>query len=50
MSLHAMPDLAKGFSIILDQLGFEVLHNKTDVSFLTSDNPVVCFDPTVPEA
>jgi hypothetical protein len=50
MSLHAMPDLARGFSIILDQLGFEVLHNKTDVSFLTSDNPVVCFDPTVPEA
>ena len=44
-----MPDLARGFSIILDHLGFEVLHNKTDVSLLTSDNPVVCFDPTVPE-
>jgi hypothetical protein len=28
MSLQAMPDLAKGFGIILDQLGFEVLHNK----------------------
>jgi hypothetical protein len=50
MSLRAMPDLAKGFGTVLDQLGFEVLHNKTDVSFLTSDNPVVCFDPTVPEA
>jgi Protein of unknown function (DUF4238) len=50
MSLRAMPDLAKGFGVILDQLGFEILHNKTDVSFLTSDNPVVCFDPTVPEA
>jgi hypothetical protein len=50
MSLRAMPDLARGFSIILDHLGFEVLHNKTDVSFLTSDNPVVVFDPTVPEA
>ena len=50
ISLHAMPYLAKGFSIILDHLGFEVLHNKTDVSLLTSDNPVVCFDPTVPEA
>lgn len=49
MSLHAMPDLARGFSIVLDHLGFEVLHNKTDVSLLTSDNPVVCFDPTVPE-
>src|SRR5580700_7785158 len=49
MSLHAMPDLARGFSIVLDHLGFEVLHNKTDVSLLTSDNPVICFDPTVPE-
>jgi hypothetical protein len=50
MSLRAMPDLAKGFSIVLDQLGFEVLHNKTGVSVLTSANPVICFDPTVPEA
>jgi hypothetical protein len=50
MSLHAMGHLARGFGILLDHLGFEVRHNKTDVSFLTSDNPVVCFDPTVPEA
>src|SRR5208282_1844481 len=50
MSLYAMGHLARGFGIVLDHLGFEVLHNKTDVSVLTSDNPVVCFDPTVPEA
>jgi Protein of unknown function (DUF4238) len=49
MSMHAMSDLARGFGLVLDYLGFEVIHNKTDVSFLTSDNPVVCFDPTVPE-
>ena len=49
ISLRAMPDLARGFGIVLGHLGFEVLHNKTDVSLLTSDNPVVCFDPTVPE-
>ena len=49
MSLRAMPDLARGFGNLLDRLGFEVLHNKTDVSLLTSDNPVVCFDPTAPE-
>jgi hypothetical protein len=49
-SLHAMSDLARGFSIVVDHLGFEVVHNKTDVSFLTSDNPVTYFDPTVPEA
>jgi Protein of unknown function (DUF4238) len=49
MSLHAMPDLARGFSIVLDHIGFEVFHNKTNVTFLTSDNPVICFDPSVPE-
>jgi hypothetical protein len=49
MSLHAMPHLARGFGNVLDYIGFEVLHNKTNVTFLTSDNPVVCFDPTVSE-
>ena len=48
-SLHAMPSLAQGFGVILDQLSFEVLHNQTDVSFLTSDNPVMYFDPTMSE-
>ena len=48
-SLLAIPDLMKGFEIVLDHVGFEVLHNNTDVRFLTSDNPVICFDPTVPE-
>jgi len=50
MSLRAMGELARGFGLVLSQLGFEVVNNKTDVSFLTSDNPVVCFDPSVPEA
>jgi hypothetical protein len=45
-----MPALANGFAIVLDQLEFEVIHNRTDVSFLTSDNPVVYFAPTVPDA
>jgi hypothetical protein len=49
-SLHAMGHLAKGFGFLLDHIGLEVIHNRSDVSFLTSDNPVVCFDPTVPEA
>ena len=49
-SLRAMGDLARGFGIVLDHVGFEVIHNATDVSILTSDNPVVCFDPTVQEA
>jgi hypothetical protein len=49
-SLRAISDLARGFSIVLGQLGLEVIHNKTDISFLTSDNPVVYFDSTVEEA
>jgi hypothetical protein len=49
MSLHAMSPVAKGFGIVLDMLGFEVIHNKTDVTFITSDNPVVYFDPTISE-
>jgi hypothetical protein len=49
-SLRAMGDLARGFGFLLDHLGFEVIHNGTDVSFLTSDNPVLVFDPTMPEA
>src|SRR5204863_291416 len=30
-------------------IGIGALHNKTDIPFLTSDNPVVWFDPSVPE-
>jgi hypothetical protein len=44
-----MPALMSGFGHVLDWLEFEVVHNETDVSFLTSDNPVVVFDPTVRE-
>ena len=48
-SLHAIPSLLNGFSYIIDQMSFEVVHNETAVSFLTSDNPVAYFDPTVGE-
>jgi hypothetical protein len=48
-SLHAMPVLAQAFGTVISQLSFEVVHNKTDVSFLTSDNPVIYFNPTVYE-
>ena len=30
------------------RLGFEVLHNATDIPFLTSDNPVCVYDPREP--
>jgi Protein of unknown function (DUF4238) len=48
-SIHAMADLAKGMARIFDAIGFEILQNETEEEFITSDNPVVYFDPTVPE-
>jgi hypothetical protein len=47
-SIHAMADLAKGFDTIIRAIGFEILENQTDKGFITSDNPVIYFDPTVP--
>jgi hypothetical protein len=34
---------------VLDEVGLGALHNTTDIPFLTSDNPVIWFDPSVPE-
>lgn len=48
-SIHAMADLARGFSKVVDRLGFRVLHNRSDHTFITSDNPVAYYDPDVPE-
>jgi hypothetical protein len=48
-SIHAMVDLAKGMAKVIDAIGFEILENRTDQGFITSDNPVVYFDPTVSE-
>jgi hypothetical protein len=50
MSLHAIPTLSQGFEKLLSFLEFEVLHNLTNLDILTSDNPVIVFDPHVPEA
>ena len=47
-SIHAIADLAKGVTRIFQWVGFEILENKTDENFITSDNPVIYFDPTVP--
>ena len=49
-SILAMPSIVSAIEEkILRRLGFGVIHNKTDVPFLTSDNPVIWFDPSVPE-
>ena len=46
-SIHAMITVIQGFGQVFDRIGFCALHNKTEVPFLTSDNPVIWFDPSV---
>lgn len=48
-SIHAMADFAKGVTEIISAVGFRIVENKTAEGFITSDNPVVYFDPTVPQ-
>jgi hypothetical protein len=48
-SIHAIPHMIRGFGQVFDKMGFIALRNKTDVDFLASDNPVVWFDPSVPD-
>jgi hypothetical protein len=50
MSIHAMPAMLKGFAHVIDCLGFGIVHNKTGHTFITSDNPVVYFDPDISES
>lgn len=49
-SIHAMIPLVQEFARIADRLGLQIVHNKTDVDFVTSDNPVIYFNPEVSEA
>lgn len=46
-SIHAMTDLAKGMMRVVRATGFKILGNQTDESFITSDNPVIYFDPAI---
>jgi hypothetical protein len=49
LSIHAMPRIIKGIGQVFSRIGIGVLHNKTAIPFLTSDNPVAWFDPSIPE-
>ena len=49
-SIHAMITGIRGIGQVFDQIGFYAVHNKTDVPFLTSDNPVIWFDPSMQDA
>ena len=44
-SILAMADLAKGVARIIDTIGVEILENHTSEKFITTDNPVIYFDP-----
>lgn len=48
-SIHAMPDIILGIGQVMETIGIGALINNTDISFVTSDNPVIWFDPSVPE-
>ena len=49
-SLLGMVTVMQATGQVFDQLGFYTIHNKTSVSFLTSDNPVMWFDHSVQDA
>lgn len=48
MSIHAMVGILKGMGELYSVLGFTAVHNSTQRPFLSSDNPVVWFDPSKP--
>lgn len=48
-SIHAMASMMQGFAHLAEFFGIEVVHNTSREAFVTSDNPVVIFDPDVSE-
>ena len=49
-SIHAMVPVIEETGRLMNRIGIGVLHNRTDVPFLTSDNPVIWFDPSLSES
>lgn len=47
-SIHLMVPMLQGMARLFDMVGWLAVHNKTGLSFLTSDNPVLWFDPSLP--
>ena len=44
-SLHRLVDLASSMSPILDNIGYTIILNNTNIPFITSDNPVCYYTP-----
>ncbi len=49
-SLPTMMEDMRRFGDLCFRIGFEVLHNDTDLPFITSDNPVSLYDPRLSPA
>jgi hypothetical protein len=47
-SIHAMVRILEGTGELFGTVGLSAVHNGTGRPFLTSDNPVIWFDPTLP--
>ena len=47
-SIHAMVTMLRGMATLWSILGIAAVHNNTEVPFITSDNPVLWFDASLP--
>jgi hypothetical protein len=47
-SIHAMVSMLQGMEKLFSLIGLVAVHNNTGVPFITSDNPVLWFDPSLP--
>lgn len=47
-SIHAMTAIIEGMGQLYSMIGLAAVHNATARPFLTSDNPVLWFDPSLP--
>lgn len=46
-SIHSMVAMMQGMGQLFSTVGFAAVHNATERPFLTSDNPVLWFDPSL---
>lgn len=47
-SIHSMVAMMEGMGKVFSMMGLAALHNATELPFITSDNPVIWFDPSLP--
>lgn len=47
-SIHSMVAMLDGMGKLFSLVGFAAVHNNTGLPFITSDNPVLWFDPSLP--